>query len=116
MARRGLLAVADHDGVEERREGSGCVAVGPPAITSGSSSPRSARAGDAAEVEHEEDVGVGELELEREAHHVEVAERARALSSETRGSAARAELGLHVGPRRVAALGERASGGVVQIP
>ena len=46
---------------------------------------------DAAEIEHGEAVGVGELVLEREADDVEV-RSGRALSSETSGSCARAEL------------------------
>ena len=72
--------------------GSGWVAVGPPARTSGSSSPR-ARASerDAAEVEHGQDVRVGELELQ-EKPTTSKSDSGRALSSDTSGSAPGAQL------------------------
>ena len=86
--------------------GSGLKAHGPPAITSGSSAPRSRGAQrDAAELEHGEQVRVGELVLQAEADDVEVARAARWLSSETSGRPRRAQQRLHVEPRRVDALG-----------
>ena len=82
---RALFAVADHDGVEERASGSGCVAVGPArdderVVFAARSAPQR----DAAEVEHREHVRVRELELEREADDVEVGQRTRALERDER--------------------------------
>ena len=97
-----------HDGVEEHRERLGMRRGG-----AAGDDQRIVLAAigalerDAAEVEHREDVRVRELELEREADDVEVLERTRALERDER-QLARAELLLHVDPRRVAALGERA--------
>ena len=77
-------------------------------MTSGSSSPRcSLRSGIAAELEHRENVGVGQLELQRKADDVEVAERSRALERHQKLAVGQ-ELALHVHPRRVTTLGERA--------
>ena len=56
---------------------------------------------------HGEHVRVRELELQREADDVEVLERARGLERHER-EVPRAELLLHVDPRRVGTLGERA--------
>ncbi len=61
---------------------------------------------DAAELEHREHVGVRELELEREADDVELAERLGVLERDER-QASPSQLRLHVDPRRVATLGER---------
>src|SRR5690606_12351960 len=75
-ARRHLLAVADHYAVEERRD-----RLGVGRVRSAGDDERIALAAirraerDAPEVEHGEDVRVRQLELEREADDVEVAER-----------------------------------------
>ncbi len=58
------------------------------------------------EVEHREDVGEGELELQREAHHVEIATAAVRLELSERQSPL-AELGLHVDPRAEGPLGKQ---------
>jgi hypothetical protein len=100
------LAVADQEHVDERRDGLRVCGhgaarddqrVGLPALV------RPAR--DATQVQHLQDVGVGELELQREAHDVEVAQRPPRLEREQRHLVL-AELRLHVGPHRVAALGQ----------
>ncbi len=54
---------------------------------------------DAAEVEHREDVGVGELVLQREADDVEVAERARRLERHEGSLPFSTSSALHVDPR-----------------
>ena len=103
-----LLAVADHDRVEEdgqrlrvrrRRAARDHERIVLAAIR------RAER--DAAEVHHREDVAVRELVLEREADDGEVAQRPGRLDGDER-EAARRELRLHVDPRRIAALRERA--------
>ena len=61
---------------------SGFCAPGPPAMTSVSSGPRSsAWSGDAAQVEHRQDVRVADLVLEREAQDVEPAQRREGLEA-----------------------------------
>jgi hypothetical protein len=60
---------------------------------------------DAPEVEHQQHVGVRELELQREPDDVEVAQRPRGLERHQR-KAALAELFLHVAPRGIGALGQ----------
>jgi hypothetical protein len=61
-------------------------------------------AADAAEIEHREEVRVGELVLQAEADHVEVGERQMALERDER-KPARAQEGLEVGPGGIDALG-----------
>ena len=85
--------------------GSGCVAVGPPAMISGAASPRSAAAQrdaatDPATFEH---VRVRQLVLQREPDDVELRERRRRLQRQQRQTA-RAQLGLAVQPGRERAL------------
>ena len=111
-----LFAVADDDRIDDGRERPGVRRdrTGPPAMTSGSSSPRAAlRSGIPPMSSMREDVRVRELELEREADDVEVAQRARALERDER-HLVRAEELPHVDPRRVRAFAERARD-VVQI-
>src|SRR3989475_10272460 len=59
---------------------------------------------DATQLEHGEEIRVGELVLEAEAEHVEVGEREVALERDQR-EPARAQQGLQVGPGGVGALG-----------
>jgi hypothetical protein len=66
---------------------------------------------DTAGVEHQQDVRERELELQREADHVELRQRSPALER-AQPLAVRAELALHVGPRRIAALGDQLRVGV----
>ena len=101
-----LLAVADDEGVDEggQRLGvGGRGAAGDHQRIGLAAIGRAER--HAAEVEHAEDVGIGQLELQGEAHHVEVAERARALQRHQRQRAG-AELRLQVDPGRITALGQ----------
>jgi hypothetical protein len=58
---------------------------------------------DAPEIEQREHVGERQLVLQRDADHVELAQRALGLERHQR-QPARAQLGLHVGPRRERAL------------
>ena len=105
---RALFAVADDDRVEKRGNGLGMRGRGASGDDERIVLAAGVRAkGNAAQIEHGEDVRVGELELEREAHHVELGELPSALERHER-QPARAELGLHVDPRRVTALGQRA--------
>jgi hypothetical protein len=112
--RASRLAVADDERVEERRDGLGVRRRGAAAEHEGPLFAALARfeAGlcaqrDAAEIEEIEAVGVRELELEREAEHVEIAQRTEILVR-NEPEPAGAELFFHVGPGRVGALGERA--------
>ncbi len=102
------FSVADDDRVEKRRDRLGVGRGRAPREDQRivfRSCTRSER--DLSEIEHREHVRVRELELQREPHHVEVAERPRALERHERQPAPH-ELRLHVDPRRVRALGERA--------
>ena len=86
--------------------GSGLKAAWPPAMTMGSSRPRStACSGMPGEVEGVQHVGVAELGREGQPEEVEVAHRAVAVDGELR-QAALPQLCLHVGPHGIRALGE----------
>ncbi len=65
---------------------------------------------DAAEVEQRQHVGVGQLVLQRDADHVELARAGAALSSVTSGSPRARSSRLHVEPRRERALARDAAG------
>ena len=86
--------------------GSGLNAACPPAITSGSSSDAVRRVQrHPREVERGEQVGVAQLGRERDAEHVEVAERAVAVDGELRHPRLPHQR-LEVGPDRIRPLGE----------
>ena len=87
--------------------GSGLYAQWPPAITIGSAGARSSlRTGHAREVDQVQQVRVDELGREVERQHVEVGGGAVRVDAEQR-QARGAHRRLHVGPRRVGALGHR---------
>src|SRR5206468_10477151 len=69
---------------------------------------------DAAQLEHGEEIRVGELVLEAEAEHVEVGEREVALERDQR-EPARAQQGLQVGPGGVGALGGHLAAAVERV-
>ena len=84
-----VLGLAKHEGVDERRERLGDKRAG--AAGEHDRVVLAARLGanrDAGEVEHLEDVGVGQLVGEREAERVEFAERAAVLKAEERRAVA----------------------------
>ena len=105
-----LLAVAEHGGVDEVRDGLGVergVAAGDDDRVVLAAVGRVQR--DPGEVEGVEHVGVAELGGEAQAEEVEGADRAVAVDGELRDRAllvAGAHHLLHVGPHRVGALGE----------
>ena len=104
-ARQGLLAVADHEAVDEGRQRLGLEGGGAAGDDERVLLAAVGRAqGDAAEVEHQQDVRVGQLVLQREAHQVELVQRGAGLEGD-QGEARRAQLGLHVGPGGEDALG-----------
>ncbi len=107
-----LLRLADEEGVEERRQrlrvGRGRAAGDDQRIAVG---PVGGAQRHAAQVEQGQDVGEGELELQREADDVEVAERRLRLERAERQGAG-AQLRLHVDPRGEAALARDARVGV----
>ena len=98
--RQARLAVAEDEQVDEGGEQLGVLGAGPagdhqrvvrPAVLGVER--------DAAEVEHRQDVGVADLVLEREAQHVEPAQRREGFEAVER-QASRAQRGLEVGQRR----------------
>ncbi len=99
-----VLSLADHEGVDEGRHGQGVEGAGAAGDDEGMVLPaRGGAEGDAAQVQHGEDVRVGQLVLEGEADEVEVAERRARLQRGERQAAAD-ELGLEVRPGGVAPL------------
>ena len=88
--------------------GSGCVAVGPPAMTSGSSSPRSAARSGMPPRSSIVRMFVYVSSNWSEKPTTSKSRSGRALSSDTSGRPRARSSRLHVDPRRVAALGERA--------
>src|SRR5579875_3250139 len=101
----GLLAVAEQHAVEKRRQRLGVERARPPRDHQRVARPPRRRAQrHPPELEHGEQVRVGELVLEAEADHVEVREREPALERDERQSP-RAQERLEVGPGRVDALG-----------
>ena len=102
----GLLAVADHERVDEVGHRLGVERAVPAGDTSGCSGRRcSARTGTPGEVEAVQQVRVDELGREVEGEHVEVAGGAVGVDREER-HARRPHLGLEVDPGRVGALGD----------
>ena len=100
-----VFTVADHKRIDEIGERLGIEHAGPAGqdnrIVIGTVVTEN---GNAAHLEHVENVGVGELPLKREADCIEFAERSAALHAEER-HAAPAELSLHVDVRRKGPLG-----------
>jgi hypothetical protein len=91
------LAVADDDGVEEGRDGLRVRGRGPAREHEGIGLRAVGRCGGGCpEVEHQEDVGEGELELQREAHGVEVAQGAGGLQRDQREERSRRAASMSV--------------------
>jgi hypothetical protein len=96
-----VLAVAEHDGVQERRqrlgvEGARAARDHDRVVRSAVGGPQ----GNPAQVQDREEVGVGELVLQAEPHHVEVAHGEVILEGDQR-QPARAQERLQIGPGRV---------------
>ena len=111
----GLLALAQHEGVDEGRERLRVEGGAAARDHDGVVLAAVARArGDARQVEHVEHVRVGQLVLQGEAEDVEFAQGVARFEA-PEGRARAAHLRLHVGPGREGAFAERVLAGVEQV-
>ena len=111
----GLLALAEHEGVDEGGKGFGVEGAAAPGDDDRVVLAAIAGAGgDAREVEHVEDVRVGQLVLEGEAEEVEIAEGVVRLEA-PEGRALASHLRLHVEPGGEGALAEHVVLGVEEV-